>query len=328
MGSLPQVVENIHGVLQVYSDGSIFRPKDSDINFNIPIHDDGSVVWKDCEFDSKNYLYLRLYKPTSTSTPPTKLPVVYFLHGGGFCVGSRTWPNNHNACLRLASGLQAVVVAPDYRLAPEHRLPAAMDDALTSLKWLQAQAISGGGRDTWLHDDQEVDFDRVYIIGDSSGGNMAHHLAVQLGPGSPELAPVRVRGYVLMAPFFGGAVRTKSEAEGLPEPLLDMEDLDRFWRLSLPVGKNADHPLSNPFGPFSRNLENVMVDPILAIAGGNELLRDRVESYTRRLKETGKKAYYAEFEGQHHGFFLNDPNSELGNRILQEIKDFMSKISS
>ena len=85
------------------------------------------------------------------------------------------------------------MVAPDDRLAPEHRLPAAVDDALTSLKWLQARATADGppAQDTWLHD-QAVDFDRVYIMGDSSGGNMAHHLAVQLGPGSPELAPVRV----------------------------------------------------------------------------------------------------------------------------------------
>lgn len=192
MGSLPHVVEDIHGVLQVYSDGTVFRP---DINLNIPIHDDCSVVWKDCQFDNQNNLYLRLYKPTSTSTDTTssKRPIMYFFHGGGFCVGSCTWPNNHNACLLLSSGMQALVVAPDYMLAPEHRLPAAINDALTSLKWLQAQAMSDSPA-KWFRD--QVDFDQVYIIGDSSGGNMTHHLAVQLGLGSQELAPVR--GYVVM----------------------------------------------------------------------------------------------------------------------------------
>ncbi|XP_027066785.2 strigolactones hydrolase CXE15 [Coffea arabica] len=324
MGSLPHIVEDLEGVVQLYSDGSVFRA--NDVDFNIPIHDDSSIVWRDCQFDNQNHLYLRLYKPVNAST---KLPVVYFFHGGGFCVGSRAWPNNHNACLRLASGLQALVVAPDYRLAPEHRLPAAVDDALTSLKWLQARATADGppAQDTWLHD-QAVDFDRVYIMGDSSGGNMAHHLAVQLGPGSPELAPVRIRGYVLMAPFFGGSVRTKSEAEGMPEPILNVEILDRFWRLSLPPGKNADHPLANPFSPFSKNnVESVMFDPVLVIAGEIELLRDRVEDYARRLKEAGKKVEYVEFEGKYHGFFNNDPYSELGDRVLQEIKDWMSKIS-
>nr|XP_027060685.1 probable carboxylesterase 15 [Coffea arabica] len=278
---------------------------------NIPIHEDDSIVQKDCQFDSQNNLYLRLYKPVNTANPSIKLPVVYFLHGRGFCVGSFTGPNNHNACLRLASGLQALVVAPDYRLAPEHRLPAAMDDAVASLKWLQAQAISdrlpGHEYDTWLHD-RVVDFDQFYIIGDSSGGYMAHNLAVQHGPGSLVLAPVCVRGYVLMAPFFGGTLRTKSEAEGMPEPLFNVEILDRFWRLSLSQGKNADHPLANPFGTFSQNLESVMLDPVQVITGGIELPRDRVENYARRLKEAGKEVQYVEIEGDHNGFFINDPS--------------------
>ncbi|CDP20655.1 unnamed protein product [Coffea canephora] len=58
---------------------------------------------------------------------------------------------------------------------------------------------------------------------------MAHNLAVRHGPGSPVLAPVCVRGYVLMAPFFGGTLRTKSEAEGMPEPLFNVEILDRYY---------------------------------------------------------------------------------------------------
>lgn len=123
-----------------------------------------------------------------------------------------------------------MVVAPDYRLAPEHRLPAAVDDAMTAVKWLQNQALLsddiGGVGEEWLGKGS-VDFERVFVVGDSSGGTLAHHLAVDLGRGSPGLAPVRVRGYVLMAPFFGGTVRTKSEAEGPPEQFLNLEMLDR-----------------------------------------------------------------------------------------------------
>ncbi|KAA8516849.1 hypothetical protein F0562_017333 [Nyssa sinensis] len=259
------------------------------------------------------------------SSSSNKLPIVFFLHGGGFCVGSRTWPNCHNCCLRLSSGLQALVVAPDYRLAPEHRLPAAMNDAVSALKWLQTQALSDNP-ETWLCDG--VDLDRVFILGDSSGGNIAHHLAIQIGLGSPELEPVRVRGYVLLAPFFGGTVRTKSEAEGPLEPILNLEMLDRFWRLSLPVGGNADHPLANPFGPASPSLEQVKLDPILVVAGGSELLKDRVEDYAKRLKQLGKKVDYVEFEGKPHGFFTNEPFSEVANTVLQIIQNFMSANSN
>ncbi|CAK9155260.1 unnamed protein product [Ilex paraguariensis] len=322
MGSLPHVVEDCLGVLQVFSDGSIFRS--DDIQFPFPVHSDSSVIWRDCLYDSKINLYLRLYKPLSPPPSSTKLPILYFFHGGGFCVGSRSWPNCHNSCLRLASGLQALVVAPDYRLAPEHRLPAAMDDAVSAVKWLQSQAICESP-ETWVYDG--VDFDRVFVVGDSSGGTIAHHLAVRLGPGSPEIAPVRVRGYVLMAPFFGGTLRTKSEAEGLPETFLNLEILDRFWRLSLPVGEKADHPFANPFGPDSPNLEQVKLDPVLVMVGGDELLKDRVEDYAMRLKKQGKKIKYMEFEGKQHGFFTNDPLSEVADQVLKEIKKFMSENS-
>lgn len=224
----PRVIDDCRGVLQVYSDGSIARsPKPS---FNVPVQDDGSVLWKDVVFDAVNNLQLRLYKPKpnpSAANSNSKLPVFYYIHGGGFCIGSRAWPNCQNYCFRLASQLQAVVVAPDYRLAPENRLPAAIEDGFLALKWLQDQAVSDEeGKDAWLAD--VADFSRVFISGDSAGGNMAHHLAVRVGSGSPELAPVRVRGYVLLAPFFGGSVRTKSEAEGPKDAFLNLELIDRF----------------------------------------------------------------------------------------------------
>lgn len=216
--SLPY--EECRGVLRVYSDGSIVRsPKPS---FDIPVHDDGSVAWKDVIFDHTHQLQLRLYKPAASKS---KLPIFYYIHGGGFCIGSRAWPNCQNYCFRLALSLQAVVVSPDYRLAPEHRLPAAIEDGVAAVKWLQAQAVSEEP-DTWLTD--VADFGNVFISGDSAGGNIAHNLAVQLGTGSPELAPVRVKGYVLLAPFFGGTILSKSEAEGPKEAFLNWELIDRY----------------------------------------------------------------------------------------------------
>ncbi|XP_021776023.1 probable carboxylesterase 15 [Chenopodium quinoa] len=320
MGSLAEVVEDCFGVLQLYSDGSIYRANVSDIDFGEfnnnkssqeIVGEDCIVEWEDCLFDEKNQLNLRVYKPSYKNSMSKKLPVLYYIHGGGFCLGSRTWPNCHNCCLRLSSQLQALVIAPDYRLAPEHKLPAAIEDGLNAIKWLQLQAKrreEGNPRKDYNQNDQNtciklvedgVDFEKVFIIGDSSGGNIAHHLAVRLGPGSPELSPVQVCGYVLLAPFFGGSLRTVSEANGPPEPVLTLDSLDRFWRLSLPKGEDRDHPIANPFGPSSPNLELVSLDPMLIIVGGKEIMKDRVEDYAKRLKELGKDITYVEFEGQH-----------------------------
>ncbi|KAM2890616.1 hypothetical protein FF1_008747 [Malus domestica] len=172
-----------------------------------------------------------------------------------------------------------------------------------------------------------ADFDRVFVLGESSGGNMAHHLAIRLATGSVQPAPIRVRGFVLLAPFFGGVERTKSE-EGPCKATLSLEILDRFWRLSMPVGETRDHPMVNPFGPNSPNLEKVALDSILVILGGNELLKDRVESYWRKLKDLGKKIECVEFEGEQHGFLTNDPYSEVSDEALQVIKRFMTENSN
>lgn len=221
--SPPYEVEECRGVLHVYSDGSIVRS--SKPSFEVPINDDGLVLWKDVVFDPLHNLQLRLYKPATPTNSTKALPIFFYIHGGGFCIGSRTWPNCQNYCFRLASELQAVVIAPDYRLAPENRLPAAIEDGFTAVKWLQEQAESDEP-DEWLNK-TVVDFGNVFISGDSAGGNIAHHLAVRLGVGSPELGVVRVRGYVLLAPFFGGAVRTKYEAEGPKDAFLNLELIDR-----------------------------------------------------------------------------------------------------
>ncbi|CAJ1979078.1 unnamed protein product [Sphenostylis stenocarpa] len=318
LNSEASVVEECRGVLHVYSDGSIVRSSGS--SFNLDVNDDGTVSWKDVVFNPVHDLQLRLYKPAGSSG--AKLPILFYFHGGGFCIGSRTWPNCQNYCFQLVSRLRVIVVAPDYRLAPENRLPDAIEDGFTAVKWLQDQAVSNEP-DPWLS--HEADFSRVFISGDSAGGNIAHHLAVRLGFGSSKLEPVRVRGYVLLAPFFGGTIRTKSEAEGAKDAFLNLELIDRFWRLSIPIGDTTDHPIVNPFGPNSESLEGINLDPILVVGGGCDLLKDRAEDYARRLKEWGKDIEYVEFEGQQHGFFTIHPNSQPSNTLMLLIKQFIEK---
>ncbi|XP_076940963.1 strigolactones hydrolase CXE15-like [Bidens hawaiensis] len=316
----PYEVDDCRGVLKVYSDGSIWRSTKP--SFEVSVLDDGSVLWKDVVFDKSNNLSLRLYKPALAKGK--RLPIFYYIHGGGFCIGSRTWPNCQNYCFKLALALQAVVVAPDYRLAPENRLTLAVEDGFNSVKWLQAQALANEG-DPWLVD--SVDFSRVFVSGDSAGGNIAHNVAVRLRAGSKSLEPVRVRGYVLLAPFFGGTRLTESEEYGSKDAFLNWELIDRFWRLSIPDGDTMDHPLVNPFGPASLDLEPVELEPILVVCGGSDLLKDRAKEYANALKNWGKDVTYVEFEGQQHGFFTINPDSEPSIKLMQIIKDFITKYS-
>ncbi|KAG8081364.1 hypothetical protein GUJ93_ZPchr0007g3802 [Zizania palustris] len=311
------VVDECRGVLYVYIDGTVVRKVGP--GFATPVRDDGTVEWKDATFDAVRGLEVRLYRPRKRDG--RRLPVFFYYHGGGFCIGSRTWPNCQNYCLRLASELDAVVVAPDYRLAPEHRLPAAFEDAEAALLWLASQAGPEG--DPWIAD--AADFGRVFISGDSAGGTIAHHLAVRFGStaGSAELEPARVRGYVQLMPFFGGVERTRSEAECPDDAFLNLPLNDRYWRLSLPAGATADHPFSNPFGLGSPDLAAADIAPTLVIVGGRDILRDRAVNYAARLKAMGKPVEAREFEGQQHGFFTIDPWSAASADLMRAVKRFV-----
>lgn len=89
------------------------------------------------------------------------------------------------------------------------------------------------------------------------------------------------------------------------------------------MGETTDHPLVNPFGPNSPNLEKVDLSPILVIVGSCDLLRDRALDYANKLKKWGKSIEYVEFEGQQHGFFTINPDSEPSQQLMLLIKKFI-----
>ena len=136
------VVEDLVGFLRVLSDGTILRSPGPVFCPSTFPGEHPSVEWKEAVYDKPKNLHVRMYKPSPASGGVGaggggKLPVLVYFHGGGFCLGSCTWANVHSFCLRLAADAGAVVLSAGYRLAPEHRLPAAVDDAAGFLHWLR-----------------------------------------------------------------------------------------------------------------------------------------------------------------------------------------------
>ncbi|CAL4919457.1 unnamed protein product [Urochloa decumbens] len=308
----PHVVADLAGMVQLLSDGTIVRDADAVANGLPPasLPSASTTQWKDVVYDPDHDLKLRMYKPAAGADE--KLPVLVYFHGGGFCVGSFSLPNFHVCCLRLSGELPAVVLSADYRLAPEHRLPAAHDDARTLVSWIRNKAADG---DPWLA--ESADFGRVFVTGDSAGGNIAHHVAVSVGSGLLGVSPARVAGYVLLCPFFGGVERMASEAES-----------DQFFRLSLPEGATMDHPAVNPFGPDSPALDAVAFPPTLVVGGEHDLLRDRIADYVARLKAMGKPVELVEFQGQNHGFFVVEPWGDAGDELIRVVRRFVYSSTS
>uniref|UniRef100_A0A0D9WVT3 Alpha/beta hydrolase fold-3 domain-containing protein n=1 Tax=Leersia perrieri TaxID=77586 RepID=A0A0D9WVT3_9ORYZ len=325
------VVEDLAGFLRVLSDGTILRsPVGPTFCPSTFPSDHPSVEWKEEIYDKAKNLHVRMYKPSSSSPSSAsgggggggegkKMPVVVYFHGGGFCLGSCTWANVHAFCLRLAADAGAVVLSAGYRLAPEHRLPAAVDDAAAFLNWL----ADGEQFPTaaWLSD--AADFRRVFVAGDSAGGTIAHHLAVRAASNPLADDAIAVCGYVLLMPFFGGIRRTASEEECPAEVFLNLDLFDRFWRLSLPVGATRDHPMANPFGPESPELDGVELRPLLVVAGGLDMLRDRAVDYAGRLSTMCKPVELAEFAGEHHGFFTLGPGSDATGELIAVVSRFI-----
>ncbi|PUZ68483.1 hypothetical protein GQ55_2G032400 [Panicum hallii var. hallii] len=313
----PRVVEDLLGLVQLLNDGTVTRAQAP-----LVLPDDApapsadapaSVRWKDVIYDETYNLGLRVYVPSAEGK---KFPVLVYFHGGGFCVGSFARPDFHAACLRLAAELPAVVLSADYRLAPEHRLPAALDDAESLFSWLRAQAAATTA-DPWLA--ESADFGRVFVSGDSAGANIAHHVAVRVGSGTLATAPARVAGCVLLYPYFGGERRTASEAACPTDVFLTLPLYDQMWRLALPAGASRDHPLANPFGPDSPALPAVL-PPVLVVAGDRDMLVDRIRDYVAWLNSTGsKRAELAEFAGQGHGFSVFEPDGEAAGELLRVV---------
>jgi acetyl esterase/lipase len=133
---------------------------------------------------------VRVYRPRHLGAAnDARVPVAAYFHGGGFGIGSGRWPSFHAWCLRLAASLPAVVLSFDYRLAPEHRLPAAQEDGAEAMAWLRAHAA----HDPWLAD--AADFARAFVTGDSAGGDIEHHVAARFG--KTGLGPaIRIHGTI------------------------------------------------------------------------------------------------------------------------------------
>lgn len=144
----------------------------------------------------------------------------------------------HNFCLNIAAELPAVVVSVEYRLAPEHRLPAAYDDAIEALHWIKTC------REEWI--EKYADFSTCFFMGTSAGGNIAYNVGHRAADIIDELAPLRIRGLVLNQPFFGGVHRSGSELRLVEGLLLPPHVCDVMWDLSLPAGANRDHVYCNP----------------------------------------------------------------------------------
>ena len=206
------------------------------------------------------------------------LPVVAYLHGGGWVMGGLDTYDTPLRALANASG--AVVVGVEYRLAPEHRFPAALDDALAAVRWLADHARELGG-----------DGARLAVAGDSAGGNLAAVAARRLR------GEVELRLQALVYPVTDAGVNTPSYREFADGHGLSAAGMRRFWNLYLDGAEGGD-PDASPL----RATDLAGVAPAYVITAEEDVLRDEGEAYAAALREAGVPAELVRWPGVIHGF--------------------------
>lgn len=223
---------------------------------------------------------LRVYRPASGDGPT--LPVVVFIHGGGWSVGDLD--SYDSTARRHAAGAGAVVVSVDYRLAPEHPYPAAVDDVWAATRWVAAHAAELGG-----------DADRMAVAGDSAGGNLAAVVAqLARDAGGPAL-----RFQLLWYPATTWDTTLPSFAENAQAPILGLDAVKGFSRWY------AGHvDLSDPPATLvpARAADLSGLPPAYIAVAGHDPLRDDGVRYGELLTAAGVRVQVHNAETLVHGY--------------------------
>ncbi|XP_021730482.1 carboxylesterase 1-like [Chenopodium quinoa] len=270
-----------------------------------PSIDTSPALSKDVPLNPSNKTWVRIFLPRTaidSSNPiANKLPIVVFVHGGGFILYSAASPVFHNFCSELASQLGVLVVAVEYRLAPESRLPAGYDDVLEALLWVK------DGKDEWVK--KYGNFSRCVMMGQSAGANIVYYAALKALDQVNDLRPLTITDLVLIQPFFGGLNRTGSELRLVNDPYLPLVGNDLVWSLALPVGADRGHEFCNPITHGGSEKLGQVRDlgwRVMVVGCDGDPLLDRQVGLVKMLEEKGVIVKSMFSEGGHHGVFASD----------------------
>lgn len=225
-------------------------------------------------------LPVRIYTPRASAGA---LPLLVFFHGGGFVVGGL---ETHDlTCRHISLKADCIVMAVDYRLAPEHKFPAAPNDALAAVRWAGEHAAQIG-----------ADGSRIAVGGDSAGGNLAAVTALRVrDEGGPKLS-----GQLLIYPMTDypkpGTASLLEYGEGY---FLSRGALLWFYEQYLNSETDAGHVFCSPLK--AKDLRGL--PPALVITAEYDPLRDEGEAYAARLRRDGVATESHRYDGMIHGFF-------------------------
>ena len=242
-------------------------------------------------------LPVRVYRPTDDRS----LPALVYFHGGGWVVGNLDTADVPLRAIANRSG--CAIVSVDYRLAPENKFPAPLDDARAAIEW----ACRAGG-------EAGIDVTRVGVGGDSAGGNLAVSAALAMGE-TKSLACE-----VLIYPVLDYSFDTNSYEEFAEGYLLTRASMQWYWNHYL------DHPKDGAAASPSRAADLSGLPPSLIITAEYDPLRDEGEAFAARLRGSGVDVRLSRYEGTIHGFFRMAAVIDAAHRVTEEVGAFLRTV--
>uniref|UniRef100_A0A1J3GA45 Putative carboxylesterase 4 n=1 Tax=Noccaea caerulescens TaxID=107243 RepID=A0A1J3GA45_NOCCA len=306
--------------VRIYKDGRVERLSGTEI---IPasLTPQNGVVSKDVVYSPEHNLSVRLFLPHKATELPagSKIPLLVYIHGGAWIIGSPFETIYHNFLTEVVKSANCLAVSIQYRRAPEDPIPAAYEDSWSAIQWIFSHSDRYGGSVDWIK--KYADFDRVFLAGDSAGANMSHHMAVRAG--KEKLKP-RIKGTAIVHPAFWG----KDPVD--EHNLQDREKRSRIaevWeKLASPNSVDGtDDPWFNVVGSGSDFSGMGCEKVLIAVAGKDVFVRQGL-GYAEKLKKSGWKGEVEviEDEDEDHCFHLLNPDSENAPKFMKKFVDFIS----
>ena len=255
------------------------------------------------DFKLSSDVTVRLYYPRSVESSP--LPVLVYLHGGGYVVGSI---NTHDKpCVMLADRARVAIASVGYRLAPEHKFPAALEDAIIATQWIHSSAASLG-----------LDASRIAIGGDSSGGTIATVVA-----GLLQATNVHLRGQVLLYPLTSALNTSPSRREFADGYFLYEEEIQWYHQHYLPSKRLMDDPRVSPLHSEVRRLRGL--PRAVVVTAGWDPVRDEGRQYAALLQQAGVSVIHREFGQLLHGF-VTAGGTASARRAIEEVAHLIDQV--
>jgi len=246
---------------------------------------------------------LRLYRPAGVPAT-TALPVLVYYHGGGWVIGDL---DTHDVqCRQITAEAGITVVAVDYRLAPEHKFPAAVDDCLAAYRWLRAHARDLGG-----------DAGRVAVAGDSAGGNLSAVVSQLTAAGATPVPTCQALIYPAVdCSFDTNSHRDLENGHVIPRDRV-LWYMEQYLRSEADKADLRAAPLRAP--------SLAGQPPTLIVTAGFDPLRDEGHAYADRLRAAGVDVVDREYPGQIHAFVSLTKAIPQGMAATLEVADYLRK---